>query len=173
MCQTSTASTPDRSSSETSSGVASRKLGNGELAGRNVVEQLEQHGERVVFGVLGNGEEEDLRIEVAQHALDVVRLGDAHDTLEPMGMRLVPHGEVRLDHDGVRIGSAGVEHSAQVQQRKLRRDAHGIDAVDRCQAVGATLFRVAGARRVVDLDDERDPVALGDRLAHLAHEWGS
>ena len=88
-------------------------------------------------------------------------------------MRLVPHGEVRLDHDGVRIGPAGVEHSAQVQQRKLRRDAHGIDAVDRGQAVGTTLFRVAGARRVVDLDDERDPVALGDRLAHLAHEWGS
>jgi hypothetical protein len=67
----------------------------------------------------------------------------------------------------------GVVHPTEVQQRKLRRVADGIDALDRREPVGALRLGGAGARSVAHLDDERDAVALGDRLAQLAHETGS
>ena len=61
-----------------------------------------------------------------------------------------------------------------MEERKLRRDANRVHApANRRESVGALQLGRAGAGSIVDLDDERDSVALGDRLAELAHEGGS
>ena len=150
------------------------ELGDREFPRRHVVQQLEQDGERIVVALLADREQEHLRVEPAHRPLDVLRLGDANDALEAERMRLVPHRELGLDHDGLRVRAARVEHATQVEERKLGRDANRVrPRPDRRQAVGALRLGRACARRVVHLDDERDAVALGDRLAQLAHEWGS
>ena len=149
------------------------ELGDRELPGRHVVEQLEQNRQRVVVRVVRNGQQEDLRVEVVQRALDLGRLGDANHALEAEGVRLVPHREVGLDDHGFRRRSLGVEHPPEVQERKRRRDAHRVRVRKSCERVRALRLGGTGAGRVRDLDDERDAVALGDRLTQLAHETGS
>ena len=52
-------------------------------------------------------------------ALEVGRLGDAHDAFEAERVRLVPQREVGLDDDRVRGGSLRVERGAEVEQRQL------------------------------------------------------
>lgn len=145
------------------------ELGDGELPGGDVVQQLEQHGQRIVLGVLADREEEDLRIEVRQGALEVGGLRHAHDALEPERMRLVPHGKVGLDDDCIGRRALRVEHSPEVQERQLRADTDGVRVQERGERVGPLGFGSPSARRVRDLDDEGDAVALGDGLAELAH----
>ena len=109
-----------------------------------------------------------------QRALEVGRLGDAHDALEPERVRLVPHREVGLDHDGVGIGSLASNIRPRCSSGSCDVMRTALTLVDRREPVRALrLRRVAALGRVGDLDDERDPVALGDRLAQLAHETGS
>ena len=110
-----------------------------ELPGRDVVQQLEQHGQRIVVGVLARRQEEHLRIEVVERALEVLRLGDPNHALEPESVSLVPHGEVGLDDHGVGSRAARVEHAAEVQQRKLRGDPHRVHPADRGEPVADLL----------------------------------
>ena len=144
-----------------------------ELPGGHVVEQREQDGQRVVVRVLRDGQEKDLRVEVAQRTLEVAGLPHAHDALEAERVRLVPHREIGLDDDGVSGRPLGVEHPTEVEEREPRRDTHRIRVRERRERIGALLLGGTRAGRVRHLDDERDAVSLRDRLAQLGHGRGS
>ena len=137
------------------------------------MEQLEERLQRIVLRALVDRQEEHLRVEVVEGALEVGGLLDADDAFEPETVRLVPERELGLDHDGVRGRSLRVVQAAEMEERQLRRRTDCIDARVRREPVRALRLGGLRARCVVDRDDERDPVALGDRLAQPAHETGS
>jgi len=145
------------------------ELGDRELSGRDIVQELEEHRERVFVRVLRDGEEEDLRVEPPHRLGEMLRLGHTDDTLEADYVSLVPHSKIRRDHDGVGRRSLGVEQVAEVQERKVRGHADRVAVDGGRKRVRTLLLGRARAVRVRDLDHERDPVAFGDGLAELAH----
>jgi len=80
---------------------------------------------------------------------------------------MVEVGRKRLTDAGLgaRVGFA---IAADSQQRKGGRIANAGDIRADEQALGAGGFRRAGSFRIVHRNDQRDPVALGDRLAQAA-----
>jgi hypothetical protein len=60
-----------------------------------------------------------------------------------------------------------------MEEWELRGRADSARARSRGEPVGALPFSRRSARGVRHLDEDRDPVALGDRLTELAHGIGS
>src|SRR5262245_21486606 len=149
------------------------QLGDRQLARGHVGEQVEHALEvrLAVLGVLG-GEQEDLPVDLLEHALELLLVADLDHALEAVLVRaaddagqplLVAGGGVDDDRVRLIVRLRGVE-----QDRQPRRVAHpgGRPADD--DALSALLLGGPGGRGAVDLDQHRDAVALRDGLAQPA-----
>jgi len=136
------------------------------------VEQSEQHLQRIVVRRRIRAQEEDLRIQLLERELELVRIRHPHHALDPELLRLVPDVHIRGDDDRVGSNPPGTLGLPYEKQRELRRASHisGIRSDD--QGVGAVHFRSPGFVPVRDLDEHGDSVALGNRLAEPAHRSG-
>ena len=122
---TSTASTPARSSSSTSLRDASASSAIASFPAGTSGKQLEQPVERLllVLGELGR-EEQDLRVDLLQDALELVVVSHAHDVLDselPATLGLLTERVVVVgrQHDGVgSVGEPLVRHRAVREQRQ-------------------------------------------------------
>ena len=133
------------------------------------MEQLEQDGERVVVGSRPD----------ARAGTPPGRSGRARDRFRSSYTRTT-HSRLsacasshiaRSGRDDDRVGpdALRVEHASERKERKLRRGAHRVDPAPAAAPSAPCELGRSRARRVRDLDDDRDAVALGDRLAQLAH----
>lgn len=141
-----------------------------QLAGRDVVEQFEHPVERLLLvGRLVGHEQQDLRVDVLQGALELVVVPDPDDVLEPQ--LVAPLHEpckdvvvVRGEHD--RVGCGRVVRSRAVREERQSRVGPQIRAGDRDDdSLGPTLLGAPCVLGVTDVHEHRDPVALRDRLA--------
>jgi hypothetical protein len=155
------------------------QLGDRELSRRDVRQELEHVVERVDVGIERRAaEQEDLRVDVLEHVaqlLLVARLDDgveaeAENALvgggEPVPVVVEPGG-----HDQVGVGTrgiGGIRIARAPQQRQVGRAADACPGRSDDDAVGALILRGLSRGGVIDLDEHRDPVALGDRLAEPA-----
>lgn len=140
-----------------------------ELAGGHVVEERKQHLERILLGALLDREEEDLGVDLLERLLEGVRGRHPHDALESVRVALVPGRPVGRHDDRVGPRPARFGDAAAVEEREVRRGPHlGALARDD-ETLGPLRLRSRGRVGICDLDEDRDPVALGDRLAQLGH----
>ena len=97
-------------------------------------------------------------------------MADAHDALELDRPRVVPGPGIGSDDD--RVGARGVRlgGAAEVEKRELRSvaDRFGGSRSDD-EPVRPLALRRSGRLRVVDLDEDRDPISLRYGLAEPAH----
>ena len=152
-----------------------------ELPCRDVLKKLQRVGERLVTVGM---QDEHFGIELLENELEVFFLADPRGhlpVLGEVGTNLVqPLPVLTVDVDDAGVGRFGGRPFRVVddQDRKLRRGADGSQALRRParneHALGAGSFCVARRIRALDADDDRDPVALGDRLAEptLRHVLG-
>jgi hypothetical protein len=139
------------------------------LSRRHVVQKREQRLERIVVGIRIRREKEDPGVERFQGTPEIVGLRNPHHTLEPVRVALVPQGEIDWHDYRIRGNSTRVDDSPEMEQRELRGRTHRIRPAPGGEPVGALPFRGTRGRSVLDLDEDRDPVTLRDRLAELAH----
>ena len=88
-------------------------------------------------------------------------------------MRLVPHREVGLDDDRVRVGPFASNVAPRWSNGSCDETRTALTPAIAASPSAPWDSAESALDGVVDLDDEGDPVALGDRLAQLAHETGS
>src|SRR4051794_14209008 len=147
-----------------------RRLGDRELPDGNVRQQLERTPE-----VVGR-EMERLGIVLLENPLEHLVVRDADDEVEPQlgGVRggrveivAVVVTRIRHDEDRVRTGAARVvgRAAAAPEDRKLGRLPDSGERTAHHERLGAVGFRSSGRVRSVHVDDHRDAVAFGNRLA--------
>ena len=116
-----------------------------------------------------------LRVEQLQHAPEHFLAGDAHHEIEPELGRVrrqrvdIVSVLVMLlgdDEEGIGTGTLRVlrRPAAAPEDRQLRRVADAAERAAHDHAFRAVSLGRARGLGAVDLDDDRDPVALGDRL---------
>jgi SAM-dependent methyltransferase len=151
----------------------------GELARRNVREEVKCALKRLRVRITGHAEQEDLGIEPFQRQLELLVVVDLDDAIETE----VERGSVRrfepvavfaefLDDDEacVRAGPRRVGRSAlrAPENGELGRVAQRVDRLsndDRLRTVGRGSARIVS---LVNLHEHRDPVPFRDRLAEAA-----
>jgi len=144
------------------------EVGDGELSRGNVVQERQQHFQRILVRARLGGEQENLRIELGQHAFEVVGVGDAHDAFEAERARLLPGGGTGDDHGVCRL-HARLSRAPEVEERKLRRCPDRVRVAPDAKTIRALTLGSGRAGGVAHLHEDGDAVALGDRLAQLAH----
>src|SRR4051812_460736 len=168
--------------------AADRQLRDRELAGRHVLQQVERSLQRALVAAVTGGQQEDLRVDALERGLQLLVVAHLDGALEPQ----VEHRAVGLLQLAVLASELGQGQYAGVrvrrtrplgravrppEQRQTRRLADGVDRVVERQRLGALLLGRARTSGIADGDDDRDPVALGDRLAeascpgHLPGFW--
>jgi hypothetical protein len=145
------------------------ELGNRQLPGRDVVKQFEQRLEWILVRARLRREQEDLRIELDERALEIVRVRDPHDALQSERAPLVPGGGIGGNDNRVRRLRALLGHAAQMKKRQLRRRADRLSASPDAESVCTLPLGRAGVGGITHLGENGDAVALGDRLAEPAH----
>ncbi len=154
-------------------------VGDRELPGRDVGQQIERTAERVAVVHLLSGQQEDLRVEPLQGELELVLVANCDDAVEPEleGLGVLAREPVAVlprvldgDEPGVRAGerSLGRRAGGAPEDRQL---GHLLHVGDRCayrDRLGALRLGFPRAVEVVDVDDHRDAVALRDGLTEPA-----
>jgi hypothetical protein len=113
--------------------------------------------------------ERELEVDLRERALEVAHVADTDDALEVRGSRLLPGLDVRNDDDRVRTVRARLARAPEMEQGKLRRIADGGGAATCHEDVRTLPLGGAGRVGTGHLDEDRDAVALRDRLAQPAH----
>lgn len=146
-----------------------REIGDRELPGRNVRQQLEKTLEsRLPVSDAIGGEQEDLRINELENLTEVVLVGDAEDALETTLVRRVDEVSQnirvirRIDDD--RVDRTGRVRRPERKHRQIAGLASKVRLVSDDEPLGPLILRIAGAGGVGDLDEHGDPVAFCDRL---------
>ncbi len=155
------------------------EVGDGELAGGNVWEQVEDPLERrlVVVGV-ARREQEDLRVDPLERGSQRLFVVDVDDDLEaeldrpPVQLLEVVLVVVLFDHDqaGVRARLVrGLGRGVDAEEdRKRRRVAQSCRGREHRDPFGALLLGETRPVRSVDEREDRDSVSLRDRLAEAS-----
>ena len=127
-----------------------------ELARGHVGEQLQHRLERVLVVVVRmRREQEDLRVVLLERRLELVLVADVDDRLELARGR--PSGRA-----GSRPRPRRRRRAGRPEQRQRRRLPDAVDRAGRPPPPSHPAPRPPARRRVVDADDDRDPVTFRD-----------